>query len=203
MIFGLLAGGVLRSTRAGPEKVRLLVTWAIGGIVLGLAVHLLGLCPIVKRIWTPSWTVFSAGWVTLFLAGVYYVIDLKGYRRGTYPFLVVGANSIAMYVLVHVATDYVTRSLRSTSGRSLQRVRCRLRARAARRLHAGDLLAHPALDVSQPGVRADLSDVGSRMTADHGLFTMNTMTRWARWLVKRSSCPSSIVFIVVAVAVKR
>ena len=54
---------------------------------------------------------FSAGWVTLFLAGYYYVIDLKGYRRWTYPFLVVGANSIAMYVIVHVATDYVTRSL--------------------------------------------------------------------------------------------
>jgi heparan-alpha-glucosaminide N-acetyltransferase len=80
--------------------------------VLGLIVHLLGLCPIVKRIWTPSWTVFSAGWVTLFLAGFYYLVDLKGYRRGTYPFLVVGANSIAMYVLVHVATDYMTRSLR-------------------------------------------------------------------------------------------
>ena len=50
--------------------------------------------------------------MTLFLAGYYYVIDLKGYRAaGRYPFLVVGANSIAMYVLVHVPTDYMTRSL--------------------------------------------------------------------------------------------
>ncbi len=111
MIFGLLAGGVLQSARAGPEKLRVLIAWSVGGIALGVAVHLLGLCPIVKRIWTPSWTVFSAGWVTLFLAGYYYVIDLKGYRRWTYPFIVVGANSIAMYVIVHVATDYVTRSL--------------------------------------------------------------------------------------------
>jgi len=129
MIFGLLAGGVLRSARAAPEKLKVLVTWAVGGIVLGLVVHLLGLCPIVKRIWTPSWTLFSAGWVTLFLAGYYYVIDVRhadpdsslgsGSRRSalreggwTYPFVVVGANSIAMYVLVHVATDYVTRSLK-------------------------------------------------------------------------------------------
>jgi heparan-alpha-glucosaminide N-acetyltransferase len=130
MIFGLLAGGVLRSARAGPEKLKVLITWGAGGLALGVAVHLLGLCPIVKRIWTPSWTVFSAGWVTLFLAGFYYVIDLKGAdpdssvqawsgsrrsaQRGggwTYPFIVVGANSIAMYVLVHVATDYITRSL--------------------------------------------------------------------------------------------
>jgi len=111
MIFGLLAGGVLRSARAGPEKVKALVIWAAGGIVLGALIHVLGFGPIVKRIWTPSWTVFSAGWVTLLLAGFYYLIDLKGYRGWTYPFIVVGANSIAMYVLVHVATDYVTRSL--------------------------------------------------------------------------------------------
>jgi predicted acyltransferase len=111
MIFGLLAGGVLKSSRAGPEKLRLLIVWSTAGIALSVAIHLLGLCPIVKRIWTPSWAVFSAGWVTLFLAGYYYVIDLKGYRGWTYPFIVIGANSIAMYVLVHVATDYVTRSL--------------------------------------------------------------------------------------------
>ena len=81
---------------------------------LGLVVHALGICPIVKRIWTPSWTLFSGGWVVLFLAAYYYVLDLAGYawaRRLAFPFLVVGANSIAMYVLVHVATDYVTRSL--------------------------------------------------------------------------------------------
>jgi heparan-alpha-glucosaminide N-acetyltransferase len=112
MIFGLLAGGVLRSERTAVEKIRVLVIWGVGGLAAGLALHVLGVCPIVKRIWTPSWTVFSAGWVVLFLAGYYYVIDMKGVRRGwTYPFLVVGANSIAMYVLVHVATDYVTRSL--------------------------------------------------------------------------------------------
>ena len=110
MIFGLLAAGVLRSNRTELEKVRSLVVWGGAGIAAGLAIHLLGLCPIVKRIWTPSWTLFSGGWVVLFLAGYYYVIDVKGWRRWTYPFLVVGANSIAMYVLVHVATDYVTRA---------------------------------------------------------------------------------------------
>ena len=52
---------------------------------------------------------FSAGWVILFLAGWYYIVDFRktGYRGWTVPFVVVGMNSIAMYVLVHVATDYV------------------------------------------------------------------------------------------------
>ena len=110
MIFGLLAGGVLRSARTERDKMRTLVLWGVAGIVAGLVVHLLGLCPIVKRIWTPSWTLFSSGWVVLFLAAYYYVIDVKGFRKWTYPFLVVGANSIAMYVLVHVATDYMERA---------------------------------------------------------------------------------------------
>jgi predicted acyltransferase len=112
MIFGLLTGGVLRSARPSSEKLRLFVACGIGGLVLGTLLHVLGICPIVKRIWTPSWTVFSAGWVVLFLAAYYYAIDLKGYRRWTLPFVVVGMNSIAMYVLVHVAENYVARSFR-------------------------------------------------------------------------------------------
>ncbi len=114
MVFGLLAGGVLRGARPGRDKLRVLVTWGVAGIVLGLVLHALGICPIVKRIWTPSWTLFSGGWVVLFLAAYYYALDLAGYtwaRRLAFPFLVIGANSIAMYVLVHVATDYLTRSL--------------------------------------------------------------------------------------------
>ncbi len=114
MIFGLLAGGVLRSSRSPAEKARQLAGWGIAGVIAGSVIHFLGVCPIVKRIWTPSWTVYSAGWVTLFLAGWYYIVDVRktGYRGWTVPFVVVGMNSIAMYVLVHVATDYVERAFR-------------------------------------------------------------------------------------------
>jgi predicted acyltransferase len=117
MIFGLLAGGLLKSARPGTEKVRLLVLYGLAGIAAGAALDVLGVCPIVKRIWTPSWTLFSGGWVVLFLAAYYYVIDLRGYRRWAFPFVVVGMNSIAMYVLVHIATDYVTRSMLIHFGR--------------------------------------------------------------------------------------
>ena len=117
MIFGLLAGGLMRRDMPGMTKVRLLVMYGVAGLVAGTVLHFLGICPIVKRIWTPSWTLFSAGWVTLILAGVYYVVDLRGYRRWAFPLLVVGVNSIAMYVLVHVAHDYVTRSLTIHLGR--------------------------------------------------------------------------------------
>lgn len=117
MIFGLLAGGVMRSGRAAGEKLRLLLIWGAAGVVLGTALHLLGVNPLVKRIWTPSWAIFSAGWAAIFLAFLFYVIDMKGYRRWSVPFLVVGMNSIAMYTLVHVGEEYTVKSLETHLGR--------------------------------------------------------------------------------------
>lgn len=118
MIFGLLAGGLLRTASSDREKLRRLVAFGVAGILLGAALHVLGINPLVKRIWTPSWAIFSAGWATLFLATLYYVIDMRGHRRWAFPFLVVGMNSIAMYVIVHVATDYMVRSLTIHLGRA-------------------------------------------------------------------------------------
>src|SRR5207247_7890782 len=94
MIFGLLAGEVLRSERSGTEKLRTLLVYGVGGLVVGAALHLLGICPLVKRIWTPSWAIYSSGWAVRILPGLYYVVDLRGYRGWTLPFLVVGVNSI-------------------------------------------------------------------------------------------------------------
>lgn len=111
MIFGLLAGQLLRSGRAAGEKLRMMIAFGVLGLVIGLLLHALGVVPLVKRIWTPSFAIFSAGLATLFLAFFYYVIDMRGHRRWAFPFLVVGMNSIAIYFLVHETTDYITRSL--------------------------------------------------------------------------------------------
>jgi heparan-alpha-glucosaminide N-acetyltransferase len=131
MIFGLLAGELLRSKNRGtgvgstsdrlpsPTGLMPLILYGLIGIGAGAALHLLGICPLVKRIWTPSWTIYSAGWAALILAGLYYVIDVRGYRGWVFPFLVVGMNSIAMYVLVHVAADYIIGSLQIHLGRGI------------------------------------------------------------------------------------
>jgi predicted acyltransferase len=118
MIFGLIAGDVLRSRLSERERVRFLVKAGLAGLALGTLIHVLGINPIVKRIWTPSWTLFSTGWGVLFLAGCYYIVDVRQSRGWTLPFLVVGANSIAMYVLVHVAVDYVERAFVTHLGRA-------------------------------------------------------------------------------------
>jgi predicted acyltransferase len=117
MIFGLLAGELLRGSASQREKLRALLAYGAAGVALGALLHYAGICPLVKRIWTPSWAIFSAGWAAIFLALFYWTIDVRGWRRWTLPFLVVGMNSIAMYVIVHVAEDYTAEALRTHLGK--------------------------------------------------------------------------------------
>ena len=99
MILGLLAGGILKSGRTPWRKV---LWFVLAGIVcgaLGFAAHWYGVCPIVKRIWTPSWTLFSGGLCLFLLAGFYAVIDVLQFRRWAFPWIVIGMNSIAAYCM--------------------------------------------------------------------------------------------------------
>jgi predicted acyltransferase len=97
MILGLLAGGVLRSTRTHRERIRWLVVAGVAGLASGWVIGAIGLCPVVKRIWTPSFTLWSGGWCFLFLAGFYFVVDVRGRQRWAFPLVVLGMNSIAAY----------------------------------------------------------------------------------------------------------
>ncbi len=107
MILGLIAGEVLRSERREWAKVRWLAVAGVIGLVAGWGLGTLGVCPVVKRIWTPSWVLFSGGWCFLALAAFYGVIDLGGWRRWAFPLVVVGMNSIAAYVLDHLLPGFL------------------------------------------------------------------------------------------------
>jgi len=99
MILGLLTGEWLRSDKSKEAKLRGLVIAGIGLVLLGLICQWAGICPIVKRIWTSSYTLYSGGLVILMLAGFYALIDWKGWRRWAFPLVVIGMNSIAIYVM--------------------------------------------------------------------------------------------------------
>jgi predicted acyltransferase len=99
MILGLLAGGVLRSERSQSEKRRWLVTVGLIALVSGYLIGALGVCPVVKRIWTPSFALWSGGICFLFTALFYEVLDVRKRQRWAFPLLVLGMNSIAAYCL--------------------------------------------------------------------------------------------------------
>jgi heparan-alpha-glucosaminide N-acetyltransferase len=119
MLLGLIAGGWLKGEGSARGKlVRMVLTGAVC-VALGLALDRLGVCPIVKRIWTPSWVLFSGGIALGVLALLYALIDLTGFTGWTYPLRVIGRNSIAAYCLAHLIDDFIRNSFATHLGKGL------------------------------------------------------------------------------------
>lgn len=126
MLFGLMVGELLRGTRHGLVKLAVLVVSGLAGVLIGWALDRYGICPVVKRIWTPSWAIYSAGWACLVLALFYAAIDLwnrsflsRAASWFAFPLVVFGANSILVYMMgqlvwgwtrdtlqIHLGADY-------------------------------------------------------------------------------------------------
>lgn len=116
MILGLIAGGILRSERTPWDKVKWFALAGAIGLFSGWLLGALGICPVVKRIWTPSWVLFSGGWCFLFLAGFYALVDIRQRRAAVFPLVVVGMNSIAAYVMAHLFDSFIGKMLKTVFG---------------------------------------------------------------------------------------
>jgi predicted acyltransferase len=118
MLLGLVAGGVIRSERAPWAKVNWLLIAGIIGLMSGAVIGWLEICPVVKRIWTPSWTLYSGGWCFLLLATLYAVIDIFGCNRWSFPLAVIGMNSIAAYCIAHLFENFIFKNLKTHLGQN-------------------------------------------------------------------------------------
>jgi heparan-alpha-glucosaminide N-acetyltransferase len=118
MILGLIAGGILRSGRPAWAKVRWFVVAGITCLLAGAIFGWLGVCPVVKRIWTPSWVLFSGGWCFLLTAAFFLVIDILGKKGWSFPLMVIGMNSIAAYCIAHLFEGFILKNLETHFGKS-------------------------------------------------------------------------------------
>lgn len=111
MLLGL-AGGRWLTESAPAIPMRKLLTAGAIGVAAGLLLHFAGICPIVKRIWTPAWTLFSGGLCFFFLAAFCWIMEVKQQRRWAFPLLVIGMNSIAAYLIAHLWERFFFDTLR-------------------------------------------------------------------------------------------
>ncbi len=118
MILGLIAGRWLRAAAPAIPMRRLLVAGA-AGLAAGAVLHWAGVVPVVKRIWTPGWTLFSGGACFLLLALFCWIIEQRGHRRWAFPLVVVGLNSIAAYMIAHLLEPFIVSSFRIHLGQDV------------------------------------------------------------------------------------
>jgi heparan-alpha-glucosaminide N-acetyltransferase len=118
MMLGLWSGMWLKTSRSLKDKLNGLIVAGIALTLAGLVLQWLHISPIVKRIWTSSYTLYSGGLVVLMLAAFYALVEVKGWKRWAFPLLVIGANSIAIYVMSWTMEHFVTASLLTHFGRA-------------------------------------------------------------------------------------
>ena len=95
-MWGVLAGQLLRSRHPARRKIRLLLIAGLAGIAAGYTLN--PVTPIIKRICTSSFVIASGGWCLVALALSYWLIDVRKWRRGAKFFVIVGMNSIFIYL---------------------------------------------------------------------------------------------------------
>ena len=94
-LFGAWTGQLLMSDRRPRDVVKILAAGSMAGWVLGLAFSPWN--PIVKRICTATFTLYSGGWVVFMMLLFYVIAELLRIRRWAFPLVVLGANSIFIY----------------------------------------------------------------------------------------------------------
>ncbi len=87
----------------------------VAGFASGLALSTV--IPSIRRIWTASFVLWSAGWVTLMLLVFYLLIVVAGRRRIAFPLTVVGSNAIFIYSLDEILREWLNRSVAVFTGK--------------------------------------------------------------------------------------
>lgn len=92
----MLAGQLLRSGRGNAAKVLTLILLGVGCLAAGWFWSYS--FPIIKVRWTSTYVLWAGGWSFLLLALFYLMIDVWQIRRWAFPLVVIGANSIFVYL---------------------------------------------------------------------------------------------------------
>ena len=98
-LLGMMTGTFVKTSKEGLTEMKKVGYMTVAGIGLVALGWLWGLIfPINKWLWNSSYVCFSGGLSLLLFALFYWIIDVRGYRRWTLFFTVIGLNSITIYM---------------------------------------------------------------------------------------------------------
>ncbi len=95
LLLGVFAGYWLKSKRTSKTKTLGLAAGGVVCLAVGYAWSLV--FPIIKHIWTSTYVLWAGGWCFLLMALFYWMIDVKGWSRWSFFFVVIGTNAILVY----------------------------------------------------------------------------------------------------------
>jgi predicted acyltransferase len=118
ILIGVLIGELLRGRLASGKKALVLLLAAGGLLAAGYFSR--EWVPHVKRLWTASFALYAAGWTCAMMLFFYVVIDIIGFRWWAFPFVVVGVNSIFIYVSSGILNGTIKNVLKPFTDQPLQ-----------------------------------------------------------------------------------
>jgi predicted acyltransferase len=119
-MLGIFTGQFLKLESAKWPMYKKGIALLIAGLVLIAIGYLWGISfPINKRLWTSSFVLFVGGWSLVLLSIFYLIIDVAGYRKWAFPFVLIGVNSIIIYLASEGGIDF-TRTAQYVFGGLIQ-----------------------------------------------------------------------------------
>ena len=111
-IWGALLGKWIIEEKSKEQKLKWIVYAALVMLIVGYVLDFVIGIPIIKRICTVSFVIVSAGWVLLFFALAYWIVDIKAWNKYAWILTVVGMNSIFIYLFFEtVGAQWVNKTV--------------------------------------------------------------------------------------------
>ena len=97
-LLGMFLGTFLRASGTFSTNKKLLILVASAIVLIGTGLIWSYDFPINKHLWTSSFVCYVGGFSILFFTFFYLIIDVFGYYKWAFPLLLIGSNSILIYM---------------------------------------------------------------------------------------------------------
>ena len=105
VLLGYFSGRIIEHSRGTIAAIKNFIVYGVVGVAIGLIWDLV--FPINKPLWTSSYVVYTGGLAMLFLSLLLWIIDVKGFKKWSQPFIHFGMNPLFIYLFAGIWADLI------------------------------------------------------------------------------------------------